>query len=103
MNALRPNFYKEFTSVIEKVDEGDKLDDEQKALAHISRFKGWMLFKQYAEEIKKEIDEMVSVAISTGASDAEIGQRAVVKELTKLTIDRLIERVEDARRATDTE
>ena len=100
MSAIKPTFYKELSTVIEKSDGKDIKEDEQ-ALAYITRFTGWRLLKEYAERLKEELDQMVVQSMESGATAEEIGQRTMVKELAKAVIDKIISKAEYARQAED--
>jgi hypothetical protein len=100
--AIRPTFYQTFTSGIEKIaDEKEPLTGDQQALSYITHFKGWKLVKKHAEDLESYLDNLVSEAISTGMSMTEIGQRTMVKELSKMVIRSLISKPDDARRHED--
>jgi len=97
--ALRPtSHFEEFASIGEEQPEEtkSKLEDEQKALAHLSKLKGWKLIKEYVERINEELDDMVRLAMSNGASFEEIGKKTLVKELTKDVTRRIIAYADDA-------
>ena len=99
--AIRPNFYKEFTTQVEEVLEKPEVDGDQEALSYITHFKGWSLMKEYQQRLNKFLDESLAQAIASGASMKEIGERAVVKDLAKNILESFVRKAEDARRNAD--
>ena len=95
--AIRPSFYKEFTTDIESIEEEPVVDENQQALSYITHFKGWELLKEYAGRLKECLDVMVSEAMAQGMSMSELGERTMVKELSKFVLDSFIKKAEDAR------
>lgn len=96
--AIRPNFYQDFTSGIEEIKEEPVIDENQQALSYITQFKGWKLLKEYEVRLENYLDELVSEAMSKGLSMSDIGERTMVKELTKFVLRSLISKAEDAKR-----
>lgn len=96
--AIRPNFYQDFTSGIEEIKEEPVIDENQQALSYITQFKGWKLLKEYEVRLENYLDELVSEAMSKGLSMTDIGERTMVKELTKFVLRSLISKAEDAKR-----
>lgn len=100
-SALRPNFYQEFTSGITDIKEEKAPDENQQALAYITQFKGWKLLKAYEARLEEYLDTLVSEAMASGLSVSEIGERTMVKELTKFVLKSLVSKAEDAKRSTE--
>lgn len=98
--AVRPSFYQDFQTKVDEVVEKDdeKEDKEQAALAYITHYRGWELLKEYKARLEEYLDTMVSEAMSQGLSVTEIGERTMVKELSKYVLNSLIDKAEDARR-----
>lgn len=97
MNTPRPvSLYQEFSTVGEKEPE-KVLDQETSALAALSQSDGWGYMETYIKNIEEELDIMVRKTIETGATNEEIGNRTVVKEITKDVLRRIREYVTDAR------
>jgi fructose-1-phosphate kinase PfkB-like protein len=96
--AIRPNFYKEFTTKVDEVSEDVEVDESQQALAFITHYKGWALLKDYKQRLEDYLDTMVSEAIASGADFKDIGQRTMIKELAKYVLTSFIDKAENARR-----
>lgn len=99
--AIKPTFYQEFTSRVEEIAEEGALDKDQKALSHITHFRGWELLGGYKGRLEEYLDTLVSEAMAGGLSMEEIGQRTMVKELTKFVLNSFVEKANAARRAED--
>lgn len=100
--AIKPNFYADFTSKVVDVVEKDPLTDDQQALAYITHFRGWELMKASKVKLEEYLDSMVSEAMSQGLSMEEIGQRTMVKELAKFVLNSFVNKADAARRQEDT-
>ena len=100
-DAIKPSFYTEFTTKVDEVLEEKVLDGDTEALSYITHFKGWKLLKDYADNLNKFLDESLSQAIAGGAGMKEIGERALVKELSKFVLNSFIEKADHARRTAD--
>lgn len=100
-SAIRPNFYQQFTSGVDEIKQESIPDEKQQALAYIGQFKGWKILKEYEQRLEEYLDTLVSEAMASGSSVAEIGERTMVKELTKFVLRSLIAKVEDAKRSTE--
>lgn len=99
--AIKPNFYQQFTSGVEKVSEEKTPDENQQALAYIGQFKGWKLLKEYEARLEEYLDNLVSEAMAGGLTVSEIGERTLVKELSKYVLRSLVSKVEDAKRSNE--
>lgn len=101
VSATRPNFYQEFTTKIEEEAKTDvkELSEDQQALAYITHFKGWELLETYAKRLEENLDQMVQEAMAKGLSMNEIGERTMVKELSKFVLNSFLDKAKSARRA----
>jgi hypothetical protein len=100
--ALRPTSLPDIEpvqEVEEQVIESVKEDEEDLAL--VARTRGWEKIVEYIDQINKELDDMVLQALQAGVDFEEIGKRTIVKELTREALNKLKNRVEDARAAVD--
>lgn len=99
--AIRPSFYTEFTTGVEEIKEEKVVDENQQALAYITHFKGWDLLEEYEKRLEGYLDTLVSEAMANGLSTSEIGERTMVKELSKFVLKSFLRKAQDARRAED--
>ena len=99
--ALRPTFYKEFTTQVDETLETPEVTVDQEALSYITHFKGWALMKEYQERLNKFLDDSLTQAIANGATMKEIGERALVKDLAKFVLNSFIDKADAARRSAD--
>jgi hypothetical protein len=98
--AIKPNFYQEFSTKVEEEVTENVANKDQQALAYITRFKGWELLKAYEGRLEELLDSMVNEAM-VNMSMRELGERTMVKELSKLVLKSLIRKAEDARNAEE--
>lgn len=100
--AVRPNFFRDLSTF--KKAEGEqeeRLTDEEEALHALSQQKGWRIFKEEAQSLLKELDSGTANAMAQGLPFEEIGRNAVVIDLAKSVVQRLLNLVEDARDVTN--
>lgn len=99
--AIRPSFYADFTTKVEEIKEETKADEDVQALSYITHFKGWQLIKEHVERLNRFLDESLQSAIANNASVSEIGERAMVRELSRYLVNSIIDKADNARRSTD--
>lgn len=100
--ALRPtSHFDDFASLGDKETQPEEsknlIEDEQKALAYMSRLKGWKILKEYIERIEEDLDKMVLTLLAEGADYEEIGKKTAVKEIVKNVTRNIKQYVEDAK------
>jgi hypothetical protein len=99
--ALKPNFYTNFTSKVEEIVE-EPLTEDQQALAYITHFRGWELMKTKKVKLEEYLDSLVNEAMSQGLTMNELGERTMVKELTKFVLNSFVNLADAARKTEDT-
>lgn len=99
--AIRPNFINPIVTTVDKEAEKKGASDEERALFAMSKGGGWKVFKEYASQALKELDELNRVAISNGAGYEELGRNTVVISSVKDIINHLINKVEDAKESCE--
>lgn len=101
--ALKPDFYRSFTSLpsIEREQEEIKPDRETQDWNLIYVSDQWKVLRDFIEQMKTELDQMVIQAMSEGASFEEIGQKTAIKEMTKMALDRILDKGKDAHDAIE--
>jgi len=62
---------------------------------------GWTELKNYIQVLKDVLDQMVKTRMTSGATKEEIGDAAILAELCKDNLQKVIEKVEDARETVD--
>ena len=99
MNAIKPNFFFNNMPSLQINDiEADKkgATEEEKAIYAMTQTKGWLITKEYIDNLYKDLNQVNKVAIESGASLEEIGRNTVVVSLTQDILDKLLNRVSDA-------
>lgn len=101
MNTPRPtSLFSEFSSVAEKV-ENEPIEEELEALIVLSKTEGWGYLSQYIQNLIDEINTLFRMAVENGAGYEEMGQKAVIKEITTEYLSRILEKVNDAKTTGD--
>jgi len=77
------------------------VSEEEQQLAAMSRTGGWRILREFVETIKEEMDQLNEVAVEKGASFEQIGQNTLVITQTKGVLKKIINKVEDAREASE--
>lgn len=96
--ALKPSFLTMPSMNKEKDGEG-KLSDEEQALGALSETGGWVVLRNFIENLKSDLDNMNAASIASGASFEEIGKNTVVVNMSKEVIKRILSKVSDAKEA----
>lgn len=100
-SATRPNFISLPSLKADKEAERKGASDEERSLYAMSRSGGWKVFSALASQAIKELDEINTKAIESGASYEELGRNTLVISLTKDIIGRLMNKVEDAKESCE--
>jgi hypothetical protein len=74
---------------------------EEKQLGNLSYTEGWKLLKEYIESLKEDLDSTWKAELIKGSSFEEIGKRTIITQLTKEYLNKIIEKVGDARQAIE--
>ena len=99
--ALKPTIF-DIRSFKKNEEEKLGLTDEERQLSTLSNMEGWIVLKQFALQAMKELDAFNSEAIAKGMPFEEIGKNTVIISLAKEIVQRLINKVEDASEAVNT-
>lgn len=100
--ALRPTFFSNLpTFVKEKELDKQELTDEEEHLSSLSNHTGWRILKEYSESLIDDLDQVTDLSLAQGLDLAEIGKNAVVANLAKGIIKRILMKVQDAKEAIE--
>jgi hypothetical protein len=100
--ALKPKtFISQLPTVKEKEVTTEDLSEEETQLASLSRTAGWKVLTEYIEQLKRDMDALNNRAIEGGADFEAIGQNTLIISQAKQVIDKVLNRVADAREASD--
>lgn len=100
-NAIKPDYFKDIRVLTKEQDEAPIQEKEEIALSDIADTAGWKVLKEYIGDLKDSLDKLLGSAMENGASYEEIGQKTIVTTLTKSYLDKVVERVTDARSAIE--
>lgn len=103
--ALKPETYVDIRSVwkqqAEKVAIKKGVDEGDDALYALSQTRGWEILREHINNLRLDLDKRLSIAVSSGMNEAEIGKSAVVAVLAKDLLESIVHKVEDAAEAVD--
>jgi hypothetical protein len=95
--ALRPDFFNNLPTVVKQTQAKIKgVTEEEQHLYNLSNSAGWKILEEYARGLIKDLDNVTDMAMAQGLSLEEIGRNALVANLSKGVISRVLQRVEDA-------
>lgn len=100
-DAVKPNFFTALPVVEERQIESTEATDEEKALATLSRSKGWKVLSGFIREISDGLDRVNTQAMTSGAPLEEIGRNTVVIAMAKDIISKIQNKVTDAVEAVE--
>lgn len=95
--AIKPDQFFDFRQIVEKA-KGPKNKDVQKeySLAALANNDGWKTLKEYINNLKEDIENLNKSMMERGASFEDIGRNAVVSQLARDLLRKIVQRVEDA-------
>jgi nitrate/TMAO reductase-like tetraheme cytochrome c subunit len=96
-SAIKPNTFNIAALRAEEVGNKVGATDEEKYLYALTNTKGYRILKEYKDRLLKEVDDATKFAIAEGKPFEEIGKNTVVINLAKDIIEKLFNRVEDAK------
>lgn len=101
--ALKPDtFISQLPTFIkEKQAKAKGVTEEEIQLATLSRTAGWSVLREYMLQLKDEMDKINEQAIASGADFSQIGENTVIITQTKQVLDKIINKVLDAREASE--
>lgn len=100
--ALRPGFFQDLPTLVkEKQATARGITEEEKDLYSLSLHPGWRSLTEYINSLLKDLDQGTAVAMSQGLSFEEIGRNAVVIDLAKSLITKILNKVNDAKEASE--
>ena len=102
VTATRPDFFANFESLKRNKKAIKKgVTPKEQAYYAMSLSDGWKLFDKDAERLLDEMDKLIEQSITKGLSTEKIGENTIIVNLAKGVVKRLIQKVEDARRACE--
>lgn len=102
--AIKPSFFNSLPTIIKEQEAKNKgVTEEELELVALSHSGGWKVLKEYTESLIKDLDNGTAIAMAQGLPFDEIGRNAVVINLAKGIIKRILDKVEDARETENEE
>lgn len=99
--GTRPDYFAPIRHVAPKQVSEQAENENEQHLAALSRQNGWAILKEYIEQEIANLENINKAAIEAGATFEDIGRNAVLVQLCKEELLRVIQKVEDARESTD--
>lgn len=101
--ATRPDFFINVPSLVKTAKADTGATEEEVSLHALSTTAGWVAFKNLATQVISELGNVNKVAISQGLPLEEIGRNAIVVSLAQEAVERLLNKVLDAKEAVEGE
>jgi hypothetical protein len=101
--ALKPDFFMSSmpSMVADKKAREKGVTKEERQLYAMSNSTGWQVLKGYINNVIEDLNKINEAAIEKGATFDVIGQNAVVINLARALIRRILVKVEDAKEACE--
>jgi len=100
--AIRPDFFAKLPSLAkDKEAEKKGASKEERQLYGLSSSAGWRVLKEFIDSLIEDLESLNSSAIASGATFEEIGKNALVIDMTKGILEKVVNKVEDARESID--
>lgn len=102
--ALKPSFFSSLPTIVKENEAKNKgITGEELELVALSQSGGWKVLKEYAQSLMQDLDNGTAAAMAQGLPFEEIGRNAVVIDLAKGIVKRILQKVEDAREQAENE
>lgn len=102
VQALKPSFFNNLPSIIkEKQAKELGVAEEEMQLYSLSQTAGWRILEEYIEGLLKDMETSAMMAMAQGLPFEEIGKNMVIASNARGIIERILEKVEDAREACE--
>lgn len=104
--AIRSDFFAT-TQVLDlktpdkKIALGNGSSDEEVALYDLKRSGAWVVIEEMIGAMMRELDEGLTTQIETGADFDTIGKTAIIKEMVKGYLNKILVKVQDAAEAVE--
>ena len=100
--ALKPEFFSTLPTII-KDKQAEKLGvtTEELQLHALSTSAGWKVLEQYIKDVLEDLDNITDQSMAQGLSLEDIGRNALVANLSKGLIKKIMAKVTDAREAVE--
>lgn len=98
--VLRPKVFFDNLPSFKVEDEKAKekgANEEERQLYAMSQTKGWHIYKEFVENLIRDLDNASSQGIEQGLSYEEIGKNTIVVSMAKDILRRALNKVQDAR------
>lgn len=100
--AIRPDFFQNLPTLVKEKQAKERgLTGQEQALYALSMHEGWVILHEYAENLISDLESVTDIAMSKGMTFDEIGRNAIVANLAKGVITRILQKVDDARDAVE--
>lgn len=97
--AIKSDYFTDFRKIVDKEEEVPVKEEQQ--IYWMSKQPGWKLLKTYIEDLIESLDLPAKQAMETGCSYDEIGRKTIVAQLTKEFLNKILDKVADAKEATE--
>lgn len=102
--AIKPSFFDRLPTIVKDEELSKKgLTDEERKLYALSQHDGWRVLREYIDSLMGDLDNGTAQAMQQGQPFEEIGRNAVVINLAKGIVNRILQKVEDAREEANNE
>jgi len=101
--AIHTDYFKDFRAsfVAKEPTTTDEAIKEEQWIGDLSKTQGWPYLKNYIVGLTSFVDSLVRSAMEAGATREEIGERAITAEIVKKYLIQVIEKVENAKDASE--
>lgn len=99
-HAIHSDYFVDFREIIEKKEKKTPITEE-KQIAYMANTPGWKLMAEYIRQLIDSLDLPAKMSMEGGCSYEEIGRKTIVAQLTKEFLQKVLEKAEDAKEATE--
>ena len=96
--AIKPDYFKPFRQVI---NEDVTPEKEEQQIAWMAKTPGWKHMDRFIRDLQQSLEIPAKQAMENGCSYEDIGRKTIVAQLSKEVLQKILDRVNDAKEATD--
>ena len=98
--AIKSDYFTDFRKIVDKEPEDVPAKEEQQ-IYWMSKQPGWKLLETYIKDLIVALDVPAQQSMEAGCSYDEIGRKTIVAQLTKEFLNKILDKVADAKDAIE--
>ena len=98
--AIKSDYFTDFRKIVKEEPEDVPAKEEQQ-IYWMAKQPGWKLLETYIKDLIVALDAPAQQSMEAGCSYDEIGRKTIVAQLTKEFLNKILDKVNDAKDAIE--